>query len=120
IERVRHTMETGKPHQIAPIAVPGIDRGITEHYQWHIYRILHSEGDREVVCYFQDTTAQVRAEEAIAGAEEQRRRAAEGLRAIAARAPCILWYAEVEDRGDPWLHWTLRMADVEAAQRFLP
>src|SRR5439155_3354523 len=51
---------------------------------------------------------------------KQRRQAAEGLRAIAARARCLLWYAVVADRGDGALYWTLRMADEEAARRFLP
>jgi two-component system CheB/CheR fusion protein len=54
------------------------------------------------------------------GVLRERRQAAEGLRAIAARARCLLWYAEVEDRGERTLHWTLRVADEEAARRFLP
>src|SRR5207247_50209 len=65
-------------------------------------------------------SAQVPAREAIAESEEQRRRTAEGLRAIAARAHCLLWYAEVEDHGERALHWTLRVADEEAARHFLP
>jgi GAF domain-containing protein len=51
---------------------------------------------------------------------KERRQALAGLRAIAARARCLLWYADVEDRGEPDLRWTLRVADEEAARRFLP
>lgn len=41
------------------------------------------------------------------------------LRHIAARATCLLWYADIEERGEH-LHWELHLPDEEAAQRFLP
>jgi signal transduction histidine kinase/CheY-like chemotaxis protein len=52
--------------------------------------------------------------------EEQRRQIAEGLRAVAARARCLLWYAHVEEDEGGGLTWRLRVADEEAARRFLP
>lgn len=52
--------------------------------------------------------------------EELQRRSEEWVRAIAAHARCILWYADVEDRGPGRLHWDLKVVDEEAAQRFFP
>jgi PAS domain S-box-containing protein len=116
----RHTLKTGEPYITPERIEERRDRGGTEYYEWEIHRIPLSEGRDGVVCYFRDISAQVLARAEIAESEEQRRRTAEGLRAIAARARCLLWYAEVEDRGEPALHWTLRVADEEAARRFLP
>ncbi len=116
----RETLETGHPYITPERAEYRIDRGATEFYEWRVDRITLPEGRYGVVCYFRDISAHVEARAAIAESEEQRRRAAKGLRAIAARARCLLWYAEVEDRGEPHLRWTVQMADEEAARRFLP
>lgn len=116
----RHTLETGEPHVAPERAELRIDRGVTEYYEWRLARITLPDGRYGVVCYFREISAQVLARLAIAESEEHRRRTAEGLRAVAARAHCLLWYGEVEDRGGPGLAWTLRMADEEAARRFLP
>jgi PAS domain S-box-containing protein len=51
---------------------------------------------------------------------QERRRAAEGLRSVASRARCILWYADVEARGDEGLHWDLNLFDEEAARNLCP
>jgi PAS domain S-box-containing protein len=120
VRRYRHTLETGEPYNTPEWIEERRDRGIIEYYEWQVHRIPLPEGGYGVVCYFRDIAAQVLAKEAIAESEEQSRRTAEGLRAIAARAHCLLWYAEVEDRGERNLHWTLRVADEEAARRFLP
>jgi PAS domain S-box-containing protein len=116
----RHTLKTGEPYITPERPEYRIDRRVTEYYEWRIDRIPLPEGRYGLVCYFRDISAQVLARATIAESEEQRRRAAKGLRAIAARAHCLLWYAEVEDRGERDLHWTLWMADEEAARRFLP
>ena len=116
----RHTLETGESFISPERAEFRIDRGVTEYYEWRIDRITLPDGRYGLVCYLHDTSAHVQDRAAIAESEELHRRAAIGLRAIAARAHCLLWYAEVEDRGEPALHWTLRMADEEAARRFLP
>jgi two-component system, cell cycle sensor histidine kinase and response regulator CckA len=50
----------------------------------------------------------------------QRRAVEQDLRSVMMRAKCLLWHAEVEDRDGFVLSWRLRMADTEAAQRFLP
>jgi PAS domain S-box-containing protein len=116
----RHTLQTGEPYITPERPEYRIDRGVTEYYEWRIDRMPLPDGRFGLVCYFRDISAQVLARATIAESEEHRRRAAKGLRAIAARAHCLLWYAEVEDRGEPDLHWTLWMADEEAARRFLP
>ena len=120
VRRFRHTLETGEPYMTPERIEERRDRGILEYYEWQIHRIPLPEGHLGVVCYFRDISAQVLAREAIAESEEQHRRTMEGLRAIAARAHCLLWYADVEDSGDSHLHWNLRVADEEAARRFLP
>src|SRR5690349_15795438 len=42
------------------------------------------------------------------------------FRDLCARAPCLLWSAEIHDRGGELLHWDQELADPEAAQRFFP
>lgn len=120
VRRFRHTLETGEAYRTPERIEERRDRGSIEYYEWQINRIPLPEGRYGVVCYFRDITAQVLARATIAESEEHRRRTVEGLRAIAARAHCLLWYAEVEDRGEPNLHWNLLVADEEAARRFLP
>jgi signal transduction histidine kinase len=51
---------------------------------------------------------------------QDQQRGQEALRIIAGRARCILWHADVEDRGGRTLHWDLKLFDEESAQRFLP
>jgi two-component sensor histidine kinase/PAS domain-containing protein len=120
VRRIRTTLATGEAYFSTTHIEPGLDPGATECFAWQINRVLLQDGSQGVVCYFRDISDQVVAREAIAESKLQRRRAAEGLRAIAARARCLLWYADVEDRGDRTLHWNLRVADEEAARRFLP
>jgi two-component system cell cycle sensor histidine kinase/response regulator CckA len=43
-----------------------------------------------------------------------------GASGAISRARCLLWEAEVIDRGTPHLEWRIRPLDIEAAQRFLP
>ena len=48
----------------------------------------------------------------------------EELRAVVAGARCLLWHARVRvdtpEEGEPRLEWDMRVADEDAAQRFLP
>lgn len=57
--------------------------------------------------------ARSKAEKALHESEER-------LRLITASARCILWDADVVERGDGALAWNLRVWDEEAAKRFLP
>src|SRR5439155_17240261 len=54
-----------------------------------------------------------------ARSREERRRAEEALRQVAATAHCLLWHADIEER-EEGLHWDLKVSDEETAQRFLP
>lgn len=117
----RHTLDTGEPYSTPERLKDRRDQDGTAYYEWQINRIPLPDGRDGVVCYFRDISAQVLAGAEMAESEEQRRRTAEGLRAIAARAHCLLWYAEVEQQEqDGPLQWTMRVADEEAARRFLP
>lgn len=120
VEIFRHTLETGESYTTPERMVEARGRGITGHFEWQVRRIDLPDGRFGVACYVRDITDQVVARAAVAESVEERRRTAEGLRAIAARARCLLWYAEVEDVGDRFLHWKQRVADEEAAHRFLP
>jgi signal transduction histidine kinase/CHASE3 domain sensor protein len=51
---------------------------------------------------------------------EELRRKAEQIQAVTSAARCVLWYADIEDRGGPSPHWEPRMVDEAAAQRVLP
>jgi signal transduction histidine kinase/DNA-binding response OmpR family regulator len=60
-----------------------------------------------------DTTERKRAEEALQQAQED-------LRSVLSRAKCLIWHADIEDRGGEYLHWTSRLVDPESAQAFFP
>ncbi len=116
----RRTLETGESYQTPEWRDEPRDMGGIGQYEWRICRIPFPDGRYGVVCYSRDITAQVLARAAIAASEQERRQTLEGLRAIAARAHCLLWYAMVEDVEGTGLQWTLQVADEEAARRFLP
>jgi two-component sensor histidine kinase/PAS domain-containing protein len=120
VQRIRTTLETGKPYISHDRNTECLDGVPNDCYAWQINRVLLQDGSLGVVCYFRDISEQVVAREEIEETKKESRKAAEGLRAIAARARCVLWYADVQDRGDRHLHWDLRVADEEAARRFLP
>ena len=44
----------------------------------------------------------------------------EALRTVADVARCVLWYADVEDRGGPLAHWDTRLVSEDAARRVMP
>src|SRR5262245_5014308 len=56
----------------------------------------------------------------LSKAEKALHESEERLRLIAATARCILWDAEVAEREDGTLAWSLKVWDEEAARRFLP
>jgi two-component sensor histidine kinase len=61
IRRFRHTLDTGHPYTSCERSERRIDRGILEFYEWQLHRISMPGGRFGVVCYFHDTSAQVRA-----------------------------------------------------------
>ena len=50
----------------------------------------------------------------------ERQRTTDELRAIAARAHCLIWRADVTEIGEADLVWDIHPADEDAAQRFFP
>src|SRR5262249_44156582 len=71
-----------------------------------VTNLLQESGVHALVSTYRDVT--------------ERKRAEEGLRAIAAKARCLLWHAEVEETGEPFLTWKMGFVDEAAAERFLP
>ncbi len=66
----RHTLETGEPHIAPERAEFRIDRGVTEYYEWQLYRITLPDCGYGLVCYFRDISAQVSARKAIEESRE--------------------------------------------------
>jgi len=60
-----------------------------------------------------DITDRKRAEEALRDTERD-------LRSVLGFANCIIWHAEIEDRGRQYLDWTASVVDLESAQEFFP
>ncbi|MGV3720905.1 MAG: PAS domain-containing protein, partial [Actinomycetota bacterium] len=71
-------------------------------------------GHWRVVGVSTDISDRKRAEESLLSTERD-------LRAVLALANCIIWHAEIEDRGRPFLDWTSsRVVDLASAQAFFP
>ena len=69
----RHTLATGESHVTRERAELRRDRGVVEYYEWQVDRIPLPGGQRGVVCYFRDISAQV-----VARTPSRRPRGAEG------------------------------------------
>ena len=61
VSAFRHTLETGESCAAAERSEMRADRGVVEHHEWRIDRIVMPEGGHGVVCYFRDISAQVAA-----------------------------------------------------------
>lgn len=72
IQQFRHTLETGES-LIAEIVEQRSDRNITEFYAWEIHRLPLPSGKLGVVCYFQDISQRVIAQQAIIESEDRYR-----------------------------------------------
>jgi PAS domain S-box-containing protein len=71
VARYRHTLATGRPATPAPMVARRADRGQVEAYDWHLERIVLSDGRHGVACYFHDVTAQQRWAGALMATEER-------------------------------------------------
>ena len=65
IETYKHTLETGQSSLKKEMIEQRIDRGTTEYYAWEIHRTPLPNGKNGVVCYFQDISERVLAQQAI-------------------------------------------------------
>ena len=61
----RRTLETGEPYHSADFVNPRGDIGTVEAYEWELHRITLADGSLGVACYYFNSTALRRAQEAL-------------------------------------------------------
>jgi PAS domain S-box-containing protein len=66
----RQTLSTGEAYFTREQAVVRPDRGVTEYFEWRLERITLPDGERGLVCYFRDISAQVAARTALEESRE--------------------------------------------------
>jgi PAS domain S-box-containing protein len=66
----RHTLATGEPYFTREQAVTRRGSGVQEYYEWRLERITLPDGERGLVCYFRDISAQVAARTAVEESRE--------------------------------------------------
>jgi PAS domain S-box-containing protein len=66
----RHTLATGESYFTRERAEIRRDRGVVEYYEWRLDRITLPDGQRGLVCYFRDISAQVAARKAVEESRE--------------------------------------------------
>lgn len=64
IGHFRHTLKTGDPYQSPGFVERRRDIGVKETYEWQIQRVVMPAGEYGVVCFFNNITERVRAQEA--------------------------------------------------------
>ena len=80
IKLFRHTLETGESCVVPEMIEKRADRQVTEYYSWGIHRIPLPDGKLGVVCYFQDISARVLAQQKIKNSEWRLRYAIESAK----------------------------------------
>ncbi|WP_411281503.1 chemotaxis protein CheB, partial [Gemmatimonas sp.] len=73
----RHTLETGEPYIASSFTHERIDRHVEESYDWQVRAIVLPDGQRGLVCYFNDITERLRVERTVRESEEGIRLATE-------------------------------------------
>ncbi len=71
IANFRHTLDTGEPYHSQRFANPRHDIGTVESYEWELYRMMLTDGQFGVVCYYFDSTKLREAEEKLRVSEER-------------------------------------------------
>ena len=71
IKQFRHTLETGRSCVVPEMIEQRLDRDAIEYFAWEIHRIPLPNGKFGVVCYFQDISERVLAQQAIVASEER-------------------------------------------------
>jgi len=64
LARFRHTLKTGESYRSPDFTHRRRDLGVKQFYEWQIERIILPAGDFGVVCFFNDITARIQAENA--------------------------------------------------------
>ncbi|MGD1074883.1 MAG: PAS domain S-box protein [Thermodesulfovibrionales bacterium] len=67
----RHTLDTGEPYYSPRFINPRYDIEIVESYEWELHRMILSDGQYGVICYYFDSTSLREAEEALRKSEER-------------------------------------------------
>ena len=80
IKLFRHTLETGEPYVVPEMIEQRADRDVTEYYAWQIHRIPLPNGKFGVVCYFQDISERILAQQKIKDSEWRLRYATESAK----------------------------------------
>jgi len=80
IKMFRHTLETGESCVAPEMIEQRADREVTEYYAWEIHRIPLPNGKQGVVCYFQDISQRVLAQQKICDSEWRLRYATESAK----------------------------------------
>ena len=75
----RHTLETGEGYKSPSFVERRQDLGEEQAYEWETQRVMLSDGQHGVVCYFHEVTASKRAEERLRASEERFRALADTL-----------------------------------------
>jgi PAS domain S-box-containing protein len=64
LARFRHTLKTGEPYRSPDFTHRRRDTKVKQFYEWQIERVILPAGDFGVVCFFNDITARIQAENA--------------------------------------------------------
>ena len=72
VQRFRHTLATGEPYITPERIEQRLDRGVIDYYAWQIHRIPLPDGAFGVVCYFRDTSVEVKARAALAESDRHK------------------------------------------------
>ena len=80
IKEFRHTLETGEPHLVSELIEKRVDINAIGYYAWEIHRIPLPNGNQGVVCYFQDISQRVLAQQKICNSEWRLRYATESAK----------------------------------------
>jgi PAS domain S-box-containing protein len=72
VQRSRHTLETGEYYATPETVGERLDLGVRQYYEWRINRIVLSDGQFGVVCYFRDITEHVLARTRLETADRQK------------------------------------------------
>ena len=73
VKLFHHTLETGESYNVPEMIEQRADRQVTKYYSWEIHRIPLPDGKLGVVCYFQDISPRILAQQTVIESEERYR-----------------------------------------------